>query len=246
MTDTPQPTAGDNALADRLDDWATRFSDHEFTRSTWDDNALKSSLNEQDAFAADLRAAAQALRAQGGREEEVGSSRDHAHTASIALEFAGYLANAADTYLDFMATKESEIDFDARNDLFKGLRCAVYEYRKRAPSSAKQVDVASSRDEHSTNTAPPSPVRGGEASDGQRIIDGLQDVLDGNIARVTRFVSSPPPDVNAELVEATSAALDYIDHGCWITPDGPKRPPLIAKLRLALSRAKAAADGGCP
>lgn len=57
----------------------------------------------------------------------------------IALEFARYLADAADAYLDFMGSQESEVDIDARSDLFRGLRSAAYEFRKRAPFSAEQV-----------------------------------------------------------------------------------------------------------
>lgn len=74
------------------------------------------------------------------------ASRDHAHTGSIALEFGAYLADAADAYCDFLATQESEVDHDARADLFKGLRSAAYEFRKRLPSSAKPADGDSSRD----------------------------------------------------------------------------------------------------
>ena len=53
-----------------------------------------------------------------------------------ALEFADYLAAAAARYLDFMASQESEVDHDARHDLFRGLRSASYAFAKRRSALA--------------------------------------------------------------------------------------------------------------
>jgi hypothetical protein len=101
-----------------------------------------------------------------------------------ALEFAGYLADAADAYIDFLGSQESEIDHDARSDLFKGLRSAVYEFRKRAtftpPVERAETDNAAIlKALRRTDPPPPTDVQELQTSPREATLKEVQAALKG-------------------------------------------------------------------
>ena len=48
-----------------------------------------------------------------------------------AIEFAEYMAKAADDYLAASDEPRTEDDYNAKHEAWSALRCAIYEFRKR-------------------------------------------------------------------------------------------------------------------